>query len=399
MKKPSNSLSIHVMAKPTGARCNLECKYCYYLPKEELCPLSPAIGMPKEIQREYVRQTIQAHSTSEVNLTWQGGEPTLMGIDFFRQAVRYANQYRKYGMRIHHNLQTNGILLNKEWCKFLSSNRFLVGVSLDGPEDMHNAFRVDKGGQPTFQRVVKSIELLQEYQVAFNILCTIHAANERYPLQVYRFFRDQLGAKFIQFIPVVERNTRHIGDEVSKRSVNSEQYGHFLNAVFDEWIQRDVGKVFIQLFDVTLSNWVGAPPTLCVHAETCGTALILEHNGDLYSCDHFVFPQYKLGNIKITPLSTLAQSPQQQQFGLDKLRTLPQYCLTCSVRFLCHGGCPKDRFCTTPNGETGLNYLCAGYKRFFEHTQNAMRFMAEELRHNRPPANIMHSERLARNKS
>jgi uncharacterized protein len=417
MSKISTPPSFHIMAKPTGAVCNLDCKYCFFLTKEALYPGS-SFRMAIDTQRTYIRQYIHAQRVPEVQIAWQGGEPTLMGIEFFERAVKFARQYKKFGTRINHTIQTNGVLLDDTWCEFIHDNDFLVGLSLDGPQEIHDVFRVDKGGQPTFNRVLRAANLLKKHQVEFNILCTIHSANGDRPLDVYRFFRDEIGTRFIQFIPIVERvNTPTIqpnevavfrlseedgeiktntnpyytqqGECVTDRSVKPEQYGRFLASVFDEWVRFDVGKVFVQMFDVALANWAGAAPGLCIHSETCGNALALEHNGDLYSCDHFVEPDFYLGNINAVPMADLVGSPKQRQFGKDKRETLPNYCVECPVRFACHGGCPKDRFITTPEGEKGLNYLCAGYKIFFTHIDEAMRFMAGELANKRPPANVM----------
>jgi uncharacterized protein len=295
-------------------------------------------------------------------------------------------------MTIQYTMQTNGTLLDDEWCTFFREHGFLIGISIDGPAELHNAYRVDKGGKPSFDRVMRGLELLKKHGVDFNILCTVHAANADYPVEVYRFFRDELQAEFIQLIAIVERDNEtgfQEGNTVTDRSVKPEQWGNFLTGVFDEWVRRDVGQVYVQLFDVALGNWVGAPPSLCVFSPTCGTALALEHNGDLYSCDHFVEPKYLLGNIAETHMVELVASEQQQRFGRDKLDTLPGYCQECEVRFACHGGCPKNRFIETPDGEPGLNYLCAGYKAFFKHVDTPMRTMAGLLRRNRAPAEIM----------
>jgi uncharacterized protein len=410
MTKSSIPLSFHVMAKPTGAKCNLDCKYCFYLSKEALYPNSD-FRMSPATQREFIRQYIQAQHVPEVQLAWQGGEPTLMGLDFFKRAVLYAKQYKKYGMQINHAIQTNGVLLDETWCKFLREENFLVGLSLDGPEEIHNAFRVDKGNQPTFHRVMKAAKLLKENHVEFNILCTLHSANAERPLEVYRFFRDEVSAKYIQFIPIIERiqdgllspdelvvnpeftQNRPLylqrGNRVTQRSITAEQFGNFYITIFDEWVRKDVGKVYVQMIDVALANWAGANPGLCIHSETCGNALAIEHNGDLYSCDHFVEPDFFLGNVHETPMDEMVALEKQRKFGSDKKNQLPQYCIACSVRFACHGGCPKDRFIQTPDGEPGLNYLCAGYKAFFHHIDIPMRIMVDYLRRGQPPANIM----------
>ncbi len=381
----------HLLAKPTGAICNLACQYCFFLSKETLYP-GGRFRMSDEVLEAYIRQLIESHRTPEVTIAWQGGEPTLMGLDFFRRSIELERQYRKPGMTIHHTIQTNGTLLDDEWCAFFREHDFLVGISIDGPRALHDAYRVNKGGRPTFDQVMRGLRLLQEHCVEYNVLTTIHAANGDHPLEVYRFLRDEVGAGFIQFIPIVERENEtgfQEGSTVTLRSVTAEQYGRFLIAVFDEWVRRDVGRVFIQMFDVALANWLGAPPGLCVHSPTCGSALALEHNGDLYSCDHFVEPKHLLGNIGERHMLEMVASEQQVRFGRDKLETLPPYCRECDVRFACHGGCPKDRFIETPEGDRGLNYLCTGYKAFFRHIDRPMRIMADLLRQGRAAAEIM----------
>ncbi len=383
--------AFHLLAKPTGAVCNLACQYCFFLSKEKLYPDSP-FRMTDEMLEEYIRQYIEAQRVPEASIAWQGGEPTLMGLDFFRRSVDLVEKHKKPKMTIQHTMQTNGTLLDDEWCEFFAEHGFLIGISIDGPAKLHNAYRVDKGGNPSFDRVMRGVEFLKKHKVDFNILCTVHAANGDYPLEVYRFFRDELEAEFVQFIAIVERDNEtgfQEGKTVTDRSVEPEQWGNFLMGVFDEWVRRDVGQTYVQFFDVALGNWVGAPPSLCVFSPTCGTALALEHNGDLYSCDHFVEPKYFLGNIAETHMMELVASDKQQKFGRDKLDTLPSYCQECDVLFACHGGCPKNRFVETPDGEPGLNYLCAGYKAFFHHIDQPMRIMAELLRQDRAPAEIM----------
>jgi serine-type anaerobic sulfatase-maturating enzyme len=401
--------AFHLLAKPTGAVCNLDCSYCFFLSKEMLYPGS-RFRMADELLETYIRQLIEAHSrVPEVQIAWQGGEPTLMGLEFFRRSVELAERYLQPGQRAVYTIQTNGTLLDEEWAGFFAENEFLVGISIDGPRELHDAYRVNKGGKGSFDQVIGGLDHLRAGGVEWNALTTIHAANGDHGREVYCFLRDECGARFVQFIPIIERVTEagkngtvpwsswrdrplyvQEGDRVTDRSVTPEQYGRFLIDVFEEWVRRDVGEVYVQMFDVALANWVGEPPSLCIHSETCGLALALEHTGDLYSCDHFVEPRYKLGNIKELPLAQLVASPQQRQFGLDKRETLPQYCLECDVRFACHGGCPKDRFIETPAGEPGLNYLCAGYKAFFHHVDPAMRFMAEQLRRGAAPADLMH---------
>jgi uncharacterized protein len=389
--QPVPPAAFHVMLKPRGAICNLDCQYCYFLSKEMLYPGS-RFRMADELLEAYTHQYIEAQRVPEVTFAWQGGEPTLMGLDFFKRAVEYQHKYSKPGMRVSNALQTNGTLLDDEWCHFFRDNNFLIGLSLDGPRELHDAYRVDKGGKPTFDRVVKAARQMQQHKVEFNILTTVHAANAGHPLEVYRFLRDEVKTQFIQFIPIVERDNNtgfQEGDEVTVRSVTGKQYGDFLIAIFDEWVRRDVGRVYVQIFDVALAAWLGQRPGLCIFDETCGHALAMEHNGDVYSCDHFVEPRHKLGNIVDIPLIELVGSAQQQRFGQAKKDTLPRYCRECEVRFVCNGGCPKDRILNTPDGEPGLNYLCAGYRAFFNHIDPAMKFMAGELRARRAPANIM----------
>lgn len=387
---PSN-IPFHILAKPTGAICNLDCKYCFFLSKEKLYPGSK-FRMSDEVLESYLRQYIQAQRGPEVEVSWQGGEPTMMGLDFFQRSVALAEQYKRPHQRIQYTLQTNGILLNEAWCQFFKANQFLIGLSLDGSAEMHDAYRVYKSGRGSFDKVMQAARLLQQHQVDFNILTTVHAANADKPLELYRFLRDEVKTQFIQFIPIVERANEtgfQEGNTVTDRSVTAEQYGRFLITIFDEWVRRDVGRVFVQMFDVALGNWLGAPPTLCIFAPTCGNALAIEHTGDLYSCDHFVEPNYLLGNINDMPMIELVASDKQRQFGRDKLETLPRYCRECEVRFACHGGCPKNRFIETPDGEAGLNYLCAGYKAFFNHIDPFMWMMIDLLQQRRLAADIM----------
>ena len=401
--------AFHLLAKPTGATCNLDCKYCFFLSKEQLYP-GDRFRMSDQMLDSYIRQLLETQAADEVNVAWQGGEPTLMGLDFFRRSIEYVEKYRKPGQRILHTMQTNGILLNDEWGAFFKEHHFLIGLSVDGPQEMHDAYRVNKAGEGSFGHVMRAWETLHRHGVDVNILCTIHAANADYPLEVYRFFRDELNSAYMQFIPIVERTTREFlplanlgwgarpgadrplyrqqGGLVTARSVGAEQFGRFLIAIFDEWVGRDVGKVFVQTFDVALGSWLGQHH-LCIFSPTCGGAIVLEHNGDVYSCDHYVEPGYLLGNIAQTPIGELAASEKQHAFGLEKLNSLPQYCRGCDVRFACHGECPRNRFITTPDGEPGLNYLCAGYKLFFGHIDPATRVMANLLRQGRCADEIM----------
>lgn len=399
----------HLLAKPTGAICNLDCKYCFFLSKENLYPES-SFRMSNELLDQYIQQLLAAHDVGEVTIAWQGGEPTLMGLDFFQQSLEYVKKYKKPGQIITHTIQTNGTRLTDEWAEFFAKNKFLVGISIDGPKDLHNSYRVYKGGQGSFDSVMRGWEILKKYQVDINILCTIHATNAESPLEVYRFFRDELQAHFIQFIPIVERTTEYElpvanlgwgkkagierplyiqkGWVTTERSVTAKQYGEFMIAVFEEWVRKDVGNIYVQSFDVALASWMGMH-ALCVFSPTCGNALALEHNGDLYSCDHYVEPDYLLGNIQNKHMSELVNSQKQRKFGKDKYDTLPQYCHQCEVKFACYGGCPKDRFIAAPDGEQGLNYLCAGYKAFFKHINKPMQIMAALLREGRAPAEIM----------
>jgi uncharacterized protein len=403
-------LAYHVLAKPTGAICNLDCKYCFFLSKEVMY-LGSRFRMSDEVLEAYIQQLLASHQVPEVTVAWQGGEPTLMGLEFFKRSVELAERHRKPGQKVAYTLQTNGTTLDDEWCAFFKAHNFLIGLSVDGPRQMHDTYRLDKGGQGTFDRVVRGWELLNQHQVDVNILCTVHAANANHPAEVYRFFRDELGAQFIQFIPIVERITAEMrplaergwserpgsrrplytqaGHLVTSRSVKPKQYGAFLIGVFEEWVRRDVGTVFVQMFDVALANWYGEPSGVCVFQETCGLALALEHNGDLYSCDHYVEPDYRLGNILETPMIELVASDRQRRFGQDKRDTLPKYCRECDVRFACHGECPRNRIAKTPDGEPGLNYLCAGLKLFLHHVDRPMRIMTDLLRQNRAPAEIM----------
>ena len=373
----------HVMAKPTGAICNLDCKYCFFLAKEEL----GRERMGEDVQESYIRQVLEAaKGAPSVTIAWQGGEPTIMGLDFFRRAVALARKYAGPGTTVEHTFQTNGTLVDEEWCRFFADNRILAGLSLDGPREIHDAYRVDKGGRPTFEKVMRAARLLQAAGAEFNILCTVHAANGDRPLEVYRFFRDEVRAKYLQFIPIVER----VGEAgVTDRSVGPEQWGRFLNAIFDEWVRRDVGRIYVQHFDSALACWHGAGAALCIHQETCGQAMALMPNGDVYSCDHYVEPAYLLGNIMRDSLVEIAASPKQVAFGLDKRDGLPRYCRECSVRFACQGECPKSRFLTTPDGEAGLNYLCAGHKLFFGHIDKPMRMMSGLVREGRAAAEVM----------
>ena len=382
-RPPTAPASFHVLAKPTGPICNLDCEYCFFLSKEALYP-GDRFRMSDELLENYVRQVLESQQAPEVAIAWQGGEPTLMGVDFFRRALELVDRYQHRGQTIQHTIQTNGTLLTDEWCALFAEHGFLVGISIDGPPALHDAYRVDKRGNPTFEKVQRGYDLLRKHQVDTNILCTVNAANQDHPLDVYRFFRDDLDAHHLQFIPIVERANDtgfQEGDQVTDRSVDPDAWGRFLTAIFDEWVGHDVGNVYVQTFDAALASWLGLPPAVCVFAETCGNAVALEHNGDVYSCDHFVEPAYLLGNIATTHMVDLLASPQQRAFGDAKRDTLPQYCIDCDVRFACNGECPKNRFTLTPDGEAGLNYLCTGYLAFFRHIDGIMGLMADRLRH------------------
>jgi serine-type anaerobic sulfatase-maturating enzyme len=407
---PDAPPAFHLLAKPTGAICNLDCEYCFFLSKEMLYPGS-RFRMADDLLETYLRQLIEAHARSpEVMVAWQGGEPTMMGLDFFRRSVELAERHRMPHQRVIYTIQTNATLIDDEWATFFKEHGFLVGVSIDGPKEIHDTYRVDKGGKGSFDRVMTGLAHLRDRGVDWNALTTIHAANQGHGREIYRFLRDECGARFMQFIPIVERATPQSlpvanegwgggvkgrplytqeGSLLTERSIAPEGYGRFLIDVFEEWVRRDVGEVFVQMFDVALANWHGEPPSLCVHTETCGLALAIEHTGDLYSCDHFVEPAFKLGNIKDKHMIELIASPQQRQFGLDKRDALPRFCRECDVRFACHGGCPKDRFTDDPYGEPGLNYLCPSFKAFFHHVDGPMRAMSELLTAGRAPSELV----------
>lgn len=388
--------AFHVMIKPRGPICNLSCAYCYYLPKRRLYP-DGDFRMSDELLERFTRQYIEAQGVREVIFGWQGGEPLLMGLDFFRRALALQETYRRPGMRIVNTLQTNGVLLDDDWCRFFKQHDVLVGLSLDGPRALHDAYRVDPRGRGTFHRVMDGLALLKRHQVEFNVLTCVHAVNAARPLDVYRFLRDEAGARFVQFIPVIERDDG-IGLPQGRggpgragpgRSVSGSQYGRFLMDIFDEWVARDVGEVFVQIFDAALAAWLGRPAGLCVFEETCGRAMALEHNGDVYACDHFVDRRHKLGNIRETHLAVLAGSRSQRRFGRIKRDELPGSCGTCDVRFVCNGGCPKNRLLPAGDGEPGLNHLCEGYRAFFRHIDRPMRMMAAALRMGKPATVVM----------
>jgi uncharacterized protein len=399
----------HIMAKPHGPICNLSCTYCYYLEKENLYPGNGRdFRMRDEVLENYVRQYILAQPAETIRFAWQGGEPTLLGVKFFERAIELQKKYAG-GRKIENAFQTNGTLLDDKWGEFLARNNFLIGLSIDGPEELHDAYRVDKGGQPTFGRVMRGLSFLKKHGVDFNTLTVVNRKNSYHAGEVYRFLK-QIGSTFLQFIPIVEQVSSEQDANglvllkpfsrqqttVSEWSVEPLQFGSFLLQIFDAWVIQDVGRIFVQIFDVSLESWHGVPQSLCVFAPECGQALAIEHNGDLYSCDHFVYPENKLGNIMDRSLDTLITQPQQSRFGRAKAAALPLDCQKCDVLFACNGECPKHRFGQTASGEYGLNYLCAGYKHFFHYINPYMRFMANELKRDGAPARVMEWARSRR---
>ncbi|EKN65351.1 Radical SAM domain-containing protein [Neobacillus bataviensis LMG 21833] len=396
----------HILAKPSGPICNLDCHYCFYTEKEALFTGNSRFRMTDEALEEFIRQYITTQNAPDIPFVWQGGEPTLMGLDFYKRVIELQKKYGK-GKQISNSLQTNGTLLNEEWCQFLAKNNFLVGLSLDGPEYIHDRYRVDRGGKPTFKKVVNALRLLKKYKVAFNVLACVTKDSSNYPLEIYHFFKEE-GVEFIQFIPIVERmpdieakklglrhatplsiNRQESQQAVSSWTVEAEKYGEFLIAIFEEWVRKDVGKVHVMNFEHALTAWLGLPATSCFFAETCGRAAIVEHNGDVYSCDHFMYPDYKLGNIFNDTFTEMIESSRQRAFGENKKSSLPSYCQTCEVRFACNGECPKHRFLLTPDGEPGLNYLCAGYKKYFHHIHRYLKVMVQLIENGLPATEIM----------
>lgn len=396
------SRPLYVMSKAAGPHCNLACTYCYYLEKAKLYPEDPRHIMSDELLERFVKQYIEAQTAPEILFTWHGGEPLMRPLSFYKKAMELQQYYGK-GRIINNCIQTNGTLLNDEWCKFFHDNGWLVGISIDGPQEFHDEYRRTRDGKPTFNKVKKGIDLLNKYQVEWNGMAVVNDFNADYPLDFYHFFRDN-GCKYLQFTPIVERISKHtdgrhlahLGEEelpIADFSVTPEQWEKFLIAIFDEWVKNDVGQVFVELFDCFLANWCGVAPGICVYAKECGHAGVMEYNGDVYSCDHFVFPEYKLGNIQSKTLTEMLYGDQQNKFSELKHKQLPQFCKSCAYEFVCHGECPKNRFAKTPDGEKGLNYLCGGYYQFFEHVAPAMEFMKNEYMNQRPPANIMEAIR------
>jgi len=359
------SREFQVFAKPVGSICNLDCHYCYYLKKEHLFPKTESFRMPDDILEEYIVQHIDASPGSVINFSWHGGEPTILGLDYFRKIVALQRKHQSPHQRITNGMQTNGTLLDEDWCRFLAAEGFAVGLSLDGPQEMHDRYRVTKGQHPTHKQSMRGYELLRQHRIPCNILCVVHAQNVQYPTQVYRFFKE-IKAQYVEFLPLVEPQPDEEGG-VSQRSVPALAWGNFLCTIFDEWMGQDIERVNVQIFEEAARTAFGQEHALCIFRETCGDVPVIEHNGDFFSCDHFVNTEHRLGNIQETPLVDLLECPAQRAFGQAKLDTLPRYCQACEVRNMCHGGCPKDRILRTPESEGGLNYLCAGYKRFFTH--------------------------------
>lgn len=390
---------LYVMLKPAGAHCNLACKYCYYLEKNKLYPTAQRHLMSDEMLEQFTRKYIEAQTMNQVLFTWHGGEPLLRSIDFYRKALSLQQKYAG-GRRIDNVIQTNGTLLTDEWCEFFAQNHWLVGISIDGPQPDHDHYRLTAAGKPSWKKVMQDIKLLKKHGVEWNAMAVVNAYNANHPLEFYRFFKEN-GCQFLQFTPIVERLTRHEDgrtlasladkDEISlsEASVAPEQWGYFLCAIFDEWVRKDVGKIFVEIFDCTLANWMGISPGICAYSKECGHAGVMEHNGDVYSCDHFVFPEYKLGNIRDLSLIDMLYGEQQQEFSRLKHSSLPRQCKECDMKFACHGECPKNRFMKDKYGDSGLNYLCPGYYHYYQHVAPYMDYMKQELMSQRPPSNIM----------
>ncbi len=390
---------LYVMLKPAGAHCNLACKYCYYLEKNKLYPTAQRHLMSDEMLEQFTREYIEAQTMNQVLFTWHGGEPLLRSIDFYRKALSLQQKYAG-GRRIDNVIQTNGTLLTDEWCEFFAQNHWLVGISIDGPQPDHDHYRLTAAGKPSWKKVMQGIKLLKKHGVEWNAMAVVNAYNANHPLEFYRFFKEN-GCQFLQFTPIVERLTRHEDgrtlasladkDEISlsEASVTPEQLGYFLSAIFDEWVRKDVGKIFVEIFDCTLANWMGISPGICAYSKECGHAGVMEHNGDVYSCDHFVFPEYKLGNIRDHSLIDMLYGEQQQEFSRLKHSSLPRQCKECDMEFACHGECPKNRFMKDKYGDSGLNYLCPGYYHYYQHVAPYMDYMKQELMSQRPPSNIM----------
>lgn len=399
------SKPLYVLAKPVGASCNLRCKYCYYLEKSHLYRNAPARVMSDELLERFVQEYIQAQTMSQVLFTWHGGEPLMRPLSFYRKAVALQKKYA-FGRQIDNTIQTNGTLLTDEWCEFFKEHNWLVGISIDGPQEFHDEYRRTASDKPSWQKVMRGIRLLRKHGVEWNAMAVVNDFNAGYPLEFYHFFKE-MGAKYIQFAPVVERmaahsDGRHLATLVDQEcpvadfSVSPAQWGDFLCAIFDEWVRHDVGQTYVEIFDCTLANWVGERPGICVYAKECGHAGVMEFNGDVYSCDHFVFPEYKLGNIRDRTLVEMLYGEQQRQFSCLKHASLPKQCKECEWEFACHGECPKNRFVNDRYGNPGLNYLCSGYRHFYEHVAPYMDFMKKEFMNQRPPANVMEAVKRKR---
>ena len=390
---------LYVMLKPAGAHCNLACKYCYYLEKNKLYPTAQRHLMSDEMLEQFTREYIEAQTMNQMLFTWHGGEPLLRSIDFYRKALSLQQKYAG-SRRIDNVIQTNGTLLTDEWCEFFAQNHWLVGISIDGPQPYHDHYRLTAAGKPSWKKVMQGIKLLKKHGVEWNAMAVVNAYNVNHPLEFYRFFKEN-GCQFLQFTPIVERLTRHedgrtlasLADKneipLSEASVTPEQWGYFLCAIFDEWVRKDVGKIFVEIFDCTLANWMGISPGICAYSKECGHAGVMEHNGDVYSCDHFVFPEYKLGNIRDHSLIDMLYGEQQQEFSRLKHSSLLRQCKECDMEFACHGECPKNRFMKDKYGDSGLNYLCPGYYHYYQHVAPYMDYMKQELMAQRPPSNIM----------
>ena len=390
---------LYVMLKPAGAHCNLACKYCYYLEKNNLYQNSHRHLMSDEMLEQFTREYIEAQTMPQVLFTWHGGEPLMRSIDFYKKALALQKKYA-HGKQIDNVIQTNGTLLTDEWCEFFAQNHWLVGISIDGPQEYHDHYRVTPAGKPSWEKVMQGIQLLKKHRVEWNAMAVVNAYNAEHPLEFYHFFRDN-GCQYLQFTPIVERLTEHedgrtlasLADDreipLADASVTPQQWGNFLCTIFDDWVRHDVGKTFVEIFDCTLANWMGVLPGICAYSKECGHAGVMEHNGDVYSCDHFVFPEYKLGNIRDQSLIDMLYGEKQQAFSRLKHTSLPCQCKECDMEFACHGECPKNRFEKDKYGEPGLNYLCQGYYQYYTHVAPYMDFMKRELLAQRPPANIM----------
>lgn len=389
---------LYVMLKPAGSLCNLRCKYCYYLEKNNLYQEQKSHVISDQMLEKFIKEYIESQTTPDVLFCWHGGETLMRPISFYRRALELQRRYAG-GRRIDNSIQTNATLLTDEWCQFFRENNFLVGVSIDGPQEFHDEYRRTATGKPTFHKVMQGIRLLNKHGVEWNALAVVNDFNAEYPLDFYHFFKE-IGCHYIQFTPIVERKVirndglslapgMEEGGELIDFSVTPEQWGNFLCTIFDEWVRNDVGNYYIQIFDATLANWVGVQPGLCTLAKECGHAGVMEFNGDVYSCDHFVYPEHLLGNIQNKTITEMMYGEKQKEFARLKHDCLPQQCRECQWQFACHGECPKNRFTRDKYGNPGLNYLCRGYRQFFEHVKPYMDFMKGELAAKRPPANVM----------